>query len=808
MRLLKIELRGVTRFAGTVAVNFEELGPGLIALVGGNGAGKSTIMEAPAAALWKAFPSRPGFYENFSGSDAFIEATFDGGTVRLNVDAVKKTTEGYVIVNGEPTTDGKAASFAAAVAERFGSFDLFLASVFACQSKRGSFLGLAKGARKDRFVELLGLGVLQALSEAARLRAGQSGAELTAARSSLATIATQVERFADARANLDEKAAATRAVAEQLEAARTAEAAALGSLEDSKARCSRMDELVARERAARATRVNADKATAAAAARIEGAGRNKAERIRLVEQRHADELETAANLRYESGSGRIAGQRARLTETLLGLPDGPAAEARRVALVQQRDEARAEAERVAAVHRAHTAADTAMRSERRLLDGREAARAQRVAQLEQQGRRLGEVPCTASETWTGDALPANLISGASVRLAGMCPLLADARGAREELAKLPPVDRTEYETAVRVHEAAKAAAELLPPAVLDPASYDREIEAAAADVAKAAGAGALQEQLDALGGEAEILARELDAEVTAARAAVAAAARELVGIEAEYETESAEAAQALEAAQAAAETAVAQHDEAAAELDAAEGVDLEHARGQLEQSKRIRETLEFQQREADKALAAAQAAADRLAELEAQHAPVAAAVAKAETEVGDWGLLERSLGRDGVQALEIDAAGPEVATITNELLASCYGARFSLTLETLAEKRDGGTREVFDVRVYDGGAERSVEAYSGGEKVVIGEALGLALAIVNARKSGVRWETFFRDETAGALDPDNAVAYVRMMRRARELAGAHQIVFVAHQPEVWEAADAVVMIADGKAVVRTSEVPA
>ncbi len=169
-------------------------------------------------------------------------------------------------------------------------------------------------------------------------------------------------------------------------------------------------------------------------------------------------------------------------------------------------------------------------------------------------------------------------------------------------------------------------------------------------------------------------------------------------------------------------------------------------------------------------------------------------------DTGDWEMLSVALGREGVQALEIDAAGPEVAGLTNELLLACYGARFSLTLETLRAKQDGGQKEVFDIVVYDNGQPRPVDALSGGEKVIVSEALSLALAIFNARKNSVTWETLWRDETAGALDPDNAAAYVRMLRRARQLGGFHQVIFVAHQADVWESADAKLFIDRGRLV--------
>jgi exonuclease SbcC len=157
--------------------------------------------------------------------------------------------------------------------------------------------------------------------------------------------------------------------------------------------------------------------------------------------------------------------------------------------------------------------------------------------------------------------------------------------------------------------------------------------------------------------------------------------------------------------------------------------------------------------------------------------------------------------RDGraVRA-EIDAAGPEVARLTNDLLEATYGPRFSVAFETLRETKSkaGEYSEVFDVRVYDGGAERQVEQLSGGEKVVVGEAVGLAISIFNARKSGVRWQTIFRDETAGALDPENAARYVAMLRRALSLGGFTQCVFIAHLPAVYESADVQLRVEDGR----------
>jgi len=242
-------------------------------------------------------------------------------------------------------------------------------------------------------------------------------------------------------------------------------------------------------------------------------------------------------------------------------------------------------------------------------------------------------------------------------------------------------------------------------------------------------------------------------------------------------------------------------EEAAEVLQGAQGGQAEdRARAAAARVMARREGLEGELRAADQktaALAVRVEEAERAAAAALEHE---ASARTAELEVGDWALLERALGRDGVQALELDAAGPEIARLTNELLEACYGPRFSIAFETLREKKSarGEFVEAFDVRVFDGARDRPVEALSGGERVVVGEALGLAIAIANARKSGIRWETLFRDETAGALDPVNAAAYVDLLRRALALGGFQQVVFVAHQAEVVDRADVVLRVAGGR----------
>ena len=94
-----------------------------------------------------------------------------------------------------------------------------------------------------------------------------------------------------------------------------------------------------------------------------------------------------------------------------------------------------------------------------------------------------------------------------------------------------------------------------------------------------------------------------------------------------------------------------------------------------------------------------------------------------------------------------------------------------------------------------------MKGFPGGQFVLVNEAVNLGIAIHNMRQGeGICHETLFRDETVGALDAVNGKEYVRMLRRAMELGGFHQVIFICHTPLVWELADRVLSVAGGGVV--------
>jgi exonuclease SbcC len=279
---------------------------------------------------------------------------------------------------------------------------------------------------------------------------------------------------------------------------------------------------------------------------------------------------------------------------------------------------------------------------------------------------------------------------------------------------------------------------------------------------------------------AEREASVLDTSLSLAKENAAAATADLAVAQAEYQKALAAVLPADGLALAAA---------VMAESSARQALDAARVRDQEARSAVVR--LDTQISTAREAQARAEALRERLAPL--------------ERDLADWRWLGRALGREGVQALELDAAGPRISALANELLTDAYGSRFQLRFETQAAKADGkGVKETFDVVVVDTerGREGSGEDLSGGEKVIVGEALGLAVGLFHAQAAGVSLGTVVRDETVGALDPENGERYLAMLRAFLRVGRVHQLLYVAHNPALVELADAVVHIEDGRIEVR------
>jgi exonuclease SbcC len=188
----------------------------------------------------------------------------------------------------------------------------------------------------------------------------------------------------------------------------------------------------------------------------------------------------------------------------------------------------------------------------------------------------------------------------------------------------------------------------------------------------------------------------------------------------------------------------------------------------------------------------------RLAQVESE-------LGAARTEQEDYTYLARVFGPDEIQLCEIQAAGPQVSSLVNALLEGCFDNKFEIRFRTQRPKADGrGVVDDFDVEVRNKNLDRTclVDELSGGQFVLVNEAVNLGIAIYNMRQGeGIRYETLFRDETVGALDAVNGKEYVRMLRRAMDLGGFHQVIFIFHTPLVSELADNILSVGGSRVVI-------
>lgn len=124
-------------------------------------------------------------------------------------------------------------------------------------------------------------------------------------------------------------------------------------------------------------------------------------------------------------------------------------------------------------------------------------------------------------------------------------------------------------------------------------------------------------------------------------------------------------------------------------------------------------------------------------------------------EIGRYKTLERAFGKDGVPALLIEQALPQIEEAANELLDRLSNGAMSVRFVTQAgykDKKREDLKETLDIQISDGAGTRDYEMFSGGEAFRVNFAIRLALSEVLARRTGARLQTLVIDEGFGSQD--------------------------------------------------------
>ena len=150
--------------------------------------------------------------------------------------------------------------------------------------------------------------------------------------------------------------------------------------------------------------------------------------------------------------------------------------------------------------------------------------------------------------------------------------------------------------------------------------------------------------------------------------------------------------------------------------------------------------------------------------------------------------LTVAFGTNGIQALIIETAIPQLEADANELLGRLTESRMFLKLQLKEGRRDSRTgmrSEELDIRIADEVGTRSYETFSGGEKFRVDFALRIALSKLLARRSGAPLPILFIDEGFGSQDRAGQERLTEAIQSVQD--DFQKIIVITHIEQVKEA---------------------
>lgn len=154
-------------------------------------------------------------------------------------------------------------------------------------------------------------------------------------------------------------------------------------------------------------------------------------------------------------------------------------------------------------------------------------------------------------------------------------------------------------------------------------------------------------------------------------------------------------------------------------------------------------------------------------------------------QVAIYTELREAFGVNGIPAMIIEHALPELERDANRILQQLTRGRMHIRFDTQRETRTGNLRETLDIIISDEKGTRPYESFSGGEQFRINFAIRVALSRMLAQRAGVRLRSLFVDEGFGALDTDGRQ---RLVEAVKAVEGEFDMILViTHIDELREA---------------------
>ncbi len=176
-----------------------------------------------------------------------------------------------------------------------------------------------------------------------------------------------------------------------------------------------------------------------------------------------------------------------------------------------------------------------------------------------------------------------------------------------------------------------------------------------------------------------------------------------------------------------------------------------------QRARRAQQALEAahdQEQQANLRLGAARSKVEYCADLRKQRVKRRAKEKQLRQDQAIYQELQEAFGKNGVQAMLIETAIPEIEDEANRLLARMSGGRMQVRFETQRQTKKGSAAETLDIHISDELGARSYETYSGGERYRINFGIRIALSRLLARRAGARLELLVIDEGFGTQDAE------------------------------------------------------
>jgi exonuclease SbcC len=150
--------------------------------------------------------------------------------------------------------------------------------------------------------------------------------------------------------------------------------------------------------------------------------------------------------------------------------------------------------------------------------------------------------------------------------------------------------------------------------------------------------------------------------------------------------------------------------------------------------------------------------------------------------------LERAFSKDGVPALLIEQALPEIEAQANEILERLSAGGMSVRFETQQEYKDKkreDKKETLDILISDAAGMRDYSLFSGGEAFRVNFSIRLALSRVLAQRAGARLQTLVIDEGFGSQDNQGRQRLIEAINMVRD--DFEKILVITHLEELKDA---------------------